>query len=951
MLDLSSIDLGVLSPLQLDVGSKLSVADWNGRFQRLLDFAPRSSASAARHALAVAELEGAFTAAAIEAARTIVAELALPEGERTAVPITFDEATLAIDAAASAASAGAAAGKAQSRAARLRQMREAKAAKAAGSGATALTSALIVGYLQNGIFFRFACERDSERAAFGSDADAADDDDDSRAVASVQRKRAGVEVRASGAVQRAALRAYRSSAAFAAAPQTAALSDDSAPPVRLCTPLSCVVDVYGVRLHAVAALPLIEDESLKYGVSSSGGAFVDSDAAARGLVTELGQALALKPHAIASAAGATNLPLSARVQVHVGSDARYYLLEVAELTPPEFGSAPPPPSDAEMSDAVAAAHAADAASAFVASRRLRPEWLGSVRGSAPRLSADAFVAGSAELDDVECAAWYLRMVHDTAPALTRRIDALELGGVFHSEALAAALHDAGLNVRHLGLVASFAMLPHARDAAIVEMIARVAKAELRNAQRNIVWSWATAQSAESSSSRGAAKDAAALAWAQLAGEQRVHAATLFDLVLGASADCDAFWTSVLAPGVFAKFGFNVASGTYGEAEWVDGRESAVLNARRAVHLPALLFALSHHCGFELRDGANAAALDALAPRLGATAQPIALDALVLVAGGVSCKASFEIGGAAGCGDAASDVANGATAKLAAGELSAEAALAPLQLKVRLARARCKASGDAAQHTRRRFALARDLVAAATIAADTKAWPLVAAFANEVATLVPARHCLVGAASLLLMRAHCEFGAHDIVAQAYREGVAAVRFHLGRHHPLLVELHVTFGDLQLNLAEALRLSLPPLPLAPRSPTRLAPEPSAATMAVLQQREERLALARDAFEQAESLARTALGSSHPTCARLALHLGQYATEMGDGIEAVEAFTKAVAMFDAITLPGGNGSLDAAVARVTLSETLAARGDFGGALRIAEEALHVRIAVSFGREVRGG
>ena len=75
------------------------------------------------------------------------------------------------------------------------------------------------------------------------------------------------------------------------------------------------------------------------------------------------------------------------------------------------------------------------------------------------------------------------------------------------------------------------------------------------------------------------------------------------------------------------------------------------------------------------------------------------------------------------------------------------------------------------------------------------------------------------------------------------------------------------------------------------------------------------------------------------------------MGDGIEAVEAFTKAVAMFDAITLPGGNGSLDAAVARVTLSETLAARGDFGGALRIAEEALHVRIAVSFGREVRGG
>jgi tetratricopeptide (TPR) repeat protein len=197
-----------------------------------------------------------------------------------------------------------------------------------------------------------------------------------------------------------------------------------------------------------------------------------------------------------------------------------------------------------------------------------------------------------------------------------------------------------------------------------------------------------------------------------------------------------------------------------------------------------------------------------------------------------------------------------------------------------------------------------------------------------------------------MRAQHELGRHDAVAQHYREGVAAVRFHLGRHHPALVELHVRFGELQLRLAKALRCSLPPLPAAAsRSPlgAQLASpsaRPSEATVAVLRQRESRLALARDSFEQAEVLAHTALGSSHPACARLALHLGDYASEMGDGAEAVSAFMRAVAMFDATALP--DAELDAATARVTLSETLALRGDVAGALAVAEEALLVRIAV---------
>ena len=270
------------------------------------------------------------------------------------------------------------------------------------------------------------------------------------------------------------------------------------------------------------------------------------------------------------------------------------------------------------------------------------------------------------MDDVECAAWYLRMVHEGAPALTRRMDSLETLDAFDSEALTAALHRGALNVRHLGLVASCAELPHARDAAVVEMIARVAKEELRSAQRAIVWGWvadakakakARAAGARSGSRSAASAAASAAAWNELAAQQRVHAATLFDLVLGASSDCDAFWTSVLAPKVYTKFGYDIVRASYGDPAGWTATDSAVLTARRAVHRPALLFALSHQCGFELTFAADAGALDALAPRLGVVAQPIALDALRVVAGGVACKASFELGGEAGSGDVGSECGN------------------------------------------------------------------------------------------------------------------------------------------------------------------------------------------------------------------------------------------------------------------------------------------------------
>ena len=49
-------DVEGLPPLALgDAG--LSASDWNGRYQRLLNYAPSSSAAAARQAVAIAQLQ------------------------------------------------------------------------------------------------------------------------------------------------------------------------------------------------------------------------------------------------------------------------------------------------------------------------------------------------------------------------------------------------------------------------------------------------------------------------------------------------------------------------------------------------------------------------------------------------------------------------------------------------------------------------------------------------------------------------------------------------------------------------------------------------------------------------------------------------------------------------------------------------------------------------------
>lgn len=49
----------------------------------------------------------------------------------------------------------------------------------------------------------------------------------------------------------------------------------------------------------------------------------------------------------------------------------------------------------------------------------------------------------------------------------------------NSHSLITALHLAGINVRHIGRVAALSRLPHVRDMAVAEMVARVGKMALQ----------------------------------------------------------------------------------------------------------------------------------------------------------------------------------------------------------------------------------------------------------------------------------------------------------------------------------------------------------------------------------------------------------------------------------------------------------------------------------------
>ena len=101
-------------------------------------------------------------------------------------------------------------------------------------------------------------------------------------------------------------------------------------------PFMCLVDYRGYRLICMSVLPIDSDRSLVYG-SDDGGQTVhtaEGHEELREKIREIGKRLKLKEHGVGKG-GKSQVIGPGDMEVHVGSDGKYYLLDLARLFPPE----------------------------------------------------------------------------------------------------------------------------------------------------------------------------------------------------------------------------------------------------------------------------------------------------------------------------------------------------------------------------------------------------------------------------------------------------------------------------------------------------------------------------------------------------------------------------------------------------------------------------------------
>lgn len=331
------------------------------------------------------------------------------------------------------------------------------------------------------------------------------------------------------------------------------------------THLCCVVDYLGFRLFCLALVPIYDDTRVTFG--RVGGA-LQREARTEALLEAAARDLHLATHDAFVEEGAQGetvaIHAASSVMVHRGEDQRLYVTNLTRAFPVDRNRDGTDPAGVGQ---------------------LRPEFL---RLYAKALSPDAFlVGGTADADgnddDVAQACRYLR---DTVVGeFVKQMDLLALVPV-DSAHLTALMHDRGINARYLGAIADTTALPHVREMAVCEMVARTCKAVLQRSWRR------RARSARASAGRRPdhprlhdddAKLDQALRQAarQQAGAQRDAAVDLFNAVLGHDAD---FWRRCIAERLARKFAYAISA-----------EES------RALHRPLLLAALQHHCGVRLVD--------------------------------------------------------------------------------------------------------------------------------------------------------------------------------------------------------------------------------------------------------------------------------------------------------------------------------------------------------------
>lgn len=239
---------------------------------------------------------------------------------------------------------------------------------------------------------------------------------------------------------------------------------DFSPGIRV--PLMCLIDYLGFRLIALSLLP-INDTTLVYGSDNAGHSVASQDP--EGHMKRAGQVLNLKEHVAGQKEGFTaTVSFPADIEGHIGTDKRFYVLDLARLMPPTA------PSKSQ-------------ASSQYLFRLFRPEF---VRGYKHPLSPDAF--SNFDKCDPQKDINRKEIVDATAALLEQiavKVGNMETTCVFNDRTKPSQfidmIHKAGANLRYLPAVCTRAG-PYLRTFVMLEMIARGIKTHLREVLRRAV---------------------------------------------------------------------------------------------------------------------------------------------------------------------------------------------------------------------------------------------------------------------------------------------------------------------------------------------------------------------------------------------------------------------------------------------------------------------------------
>jgi len=228
-------------------------------------------------------------------------------------------------------------------------------------------------------------------------------------------------------------------------------------------PLLSIIQYKGFTLSAVSVLPIGGGSSLVYGSADAGRHVLCSDPTVKELMKNAARSLNLAGHKISY----VTIFGPGDIEVHKGSDNRYYLLDFGRVMPPEYSTA--------------------WGSRSVFFNLLRPSL---VKKFPDPLCSDAFTAWmgkpSSTSQKLESSvinatkALYAQQI----PKMAARLDAEFIQKKMEVSAyLVPTIHRMGINCRHLGFIRRQVLTQGVRKLILTECVARVMKNEVRQLLR------------------------------------------------------------------------------------------------------------------------------------------------------------------------------------------------------------------------------------------------------------------------------------------------------------------------------------------------------------------------------------------------------------------------------------------------------------------------------------